>query len=121
MVSRSRTTPAVRAFRSHHRRPDAVSGGDAGGEGRTWSAGSRRCADAPLIEARVCQYEQSADGNLIVDTHPDAGNAWIAGGGSGHGYKLGASLGEMLADQALGQREKEPFFSLSRLLSQPAG
>ena len=75
---------------------------------------------APLIEARVCQYEQSADGNLIVDTHPDAGNAWIAGGGSGHGYKLGASLGEMLADQALGQREKEPFFSLSRLLSQPA-
>ena len=76
---------------------------------------------APLIEARVCQYEQSADGNLIVDTHPDAGNAWIAGGGSGHGYKLGASLGEMLADQALGQREKEPFFSLSRLLSQPAG
>ena len=75
---------------------------------------------APLVEARVCQYEQSADGNLIVDTHPEAGNAWIAGGGSGHGYKLGAALGEMLADQALGQREKEPFFSLSRLLSQPA-
>ena len=75
---------------------------------------------APLIEARVCQYEQSADGNLIVDTHPEAANAWIAGGGSGHGYKLGAALGEMLADQALGQREKEPFFSLSRLLSQPA-
>ena len=75
---------------------------------------------APLLEARVCQYEQSADGNLIVDTHPEAANAWIAGGGSGHGYKLGAALGEMLADQALGEREKEPFFSLSRLLSQPA-
>ena len=75
---------------------------------------------APLLEARVCQYEQSADGNLIVDTHPEAANAWIAGGGSGHGYKLGAALGEMLADQALGQREKEPFFSLSRLLPQPA-
>ena len=44
---------------------------------------------APLIEARVCQYEQSADGHLIVDTHPEAANAWIAGGGSGHGYKLG--------------------------------
>ncbi len=77
--------------------------------------------DAPLIEARVCQYEQSADGNLIVDTHPEAANAWIAGGGSGHGYKLGAALGEMLADQALGQREKEPFFSLSRFLSPAAG
>ena len=69
---------------------------------------------APLVEARVCQYEQSADGNLIVDTHPEAGNAWIAGGGSGHGYKLGASLGEMLAAQALGEREKEPFFGLER-------
>jgi len=39
---------------------------------------------APLVEARVCQYEQSADGHLIVDTHPEAANAWIAGGGSGH-------------------------------------
>ena len=71
---------------------------------------------APLIEARVCQYEQSADGNLIVDTHPEAENVWIAGGGSGHGYKLGASLGEMLAEQALGEREKEPFFGLARLV-----
>ena len=70
---------------------------------------------APLIEARVCQYEQSADGELIVDTHPEADNVWIAGGGSGHGYKLGASLGEMLAGQALGEREKEPFFGLARL------
>ena len=69
---------------------------------------------APLTEARVCQYEQSADGNLIVDTHPEAANAWIAGGGSGHGYKLGAALGEMLAEQALGEREKEPFFGLAR-------
>ena len=70
---------------------------------------------APLIEARVCQYEQSADGELIVDTHPEADNVWIAGGGSGHGYKLGASLGEMLAGQVLGEREKEPFFGLARL------
>ena len=70
---------------------------------------------APLIEARVCQYEQSADGELIVDTHPEADNVWIAGGGSGHGYKLGASLGEILAGQVLGEREKEPFFGLARL------
>ena len=69
---------------------------------------------APLIESRVCQYEQSADGHLIVDTHPEAANAWIAGGGSGHGYKLGPALGEMLAGQALGEREKEPFFGLAR-------
>ena len=69
---------------------------------------------APLLEARVCQYEQSPDGHLIVDTHPDAGNVWIAGGGSGHGYKLGPALGEMLADQVIGDRDKEPFFALDR-------
>ena len=48
---------------------------------------------ASPIETCVCQYEQSADGNLIVDTHPDASNAWIAGGGSGHGYQLGPYAG----------------------------
>ena len=49
-----------------------------------------------------------------MDTHPEASNAWIAGGGSGHGYQLGPALGEMLAGQALGEREKEPFFGLAR-------
>ena len=44
----------------------------------------------------------------------EASNAWIAGGGSGHGYKLGPALGEMLAEQVLGEREKEPFFGLAR-------
>ena len=53
-------------------------------------------------------------GHLIVDTHPEAANAWIAGGGSGRGYQLGPTLGEMLAGQALGEREKEPFFGLAR-------
>ena len=69
---------------------------------------------APPIETCVCQYEQSAGGHPIVDTHPEASNAWIAGGGSGHGYQLGPALGEMLAGQALGEREKEPFFGLAR-------
>ena len=75
---------------------------------------------APLLEARVCQYEQSPDGHLIVDTHPEADNAWIVGGGSGHGFKLGPSLGEMTAAQALGSREKEVFFSLGRFADERA-
>lgn len=72
---------------------------------------------APLLEARVCQYEQSRDGHLIVDTHPEADNVWIVGGGSGHGYKLGPALGEMAAAQVLGELEREPFFGLSRFAS----
>ena len=69
---------------------------------------------APLLEARVCQYEQSADAHYIVDRHPEANDVWIAGGGSGHGYKLGPAFGEMLAAQVTGEREQEPFFALSR-------
>ena len=69
---------------------------------------------APLIEARVCQYEQSADGHLIVDTHPEASNAWIAGGGPGTATSSGRRSGRWWPQQALGEREKEPFFGLGR-------
>jgi glycine/D-amino acid oxidase-like deaminating enzyme len=55
--------------------------------------------DAPLIETRVCQYEQSPGGNFIVDQHPAAENVWIVGGGSGHGFKHGPALGEMVAER----------------------
>ena len=54
--------------------------------------------DAPLIETRVCQYEQTADSNFIVDRHPRMNNVWLLGGGSGHGFKHGPALGEMMAE-----------------------
>jgi glycine/D-amino acid oxidase-like deaminating enzyme len=61
-------------------------------------------ADAPLVESRVCQYENTPDGHLIVDRHPAAGNLWIAGGGSGHGFKLAPALGEEVAEALLADR-----------------
>ena len=69
---------------------------------------------APLIEGRVCQYENSPDGNFIIDRHPAAANAWIVGGGSGHGYKHGPALGEYVAGLVLEDRQTDPLFSLSR-------
>ena len=33
--------------------------------------------DAPLLESRVCQYEQSPDEHLIIDRHPAAANVWL--------------------------------------------
>jgi len=54
--------------------------------------------DAPLIENRVCQYENSSDGNFIFEPHPEAGNLWFLGGGSGHGFKHGPALGELVAN-----------------------
>jgi glycine/D-amino acid oxidase-like deaminating enzyme len=53
--------------------------------------------NAPLIESRVCPYENSPDGNFIFDRHPEASNLWFLGGGSGHGFKHGPALGEMVA------------------------
>jgi len=48
---------------------------------------------APLLESRVCQYEQSPDEHFIIDRHPGAANAWLVGGGSGHGFKHGPAVG----------------------------
>lgn len=71
--------------------------------------------DAPLLEARVCQYENSPDGHLIIDRHPEAGNVWLMGGGSGHGFKLGPALGEWMAGVVSGELPAQPAFSLARL------
>jgi len=72
-------------------------------------------ADAPLVETRVCQYTNTADGHYLIDRHPGAENAWIVGGGSGHGFKLCPVLGEHVADWVLGRAEPLEKFSLGRL------
>ncbi len=71
-------------------------------------------AGAPVVEARVCQYEQSPDGDFILDRHPGADNVWLAGGGSGHGFKMGPAVGEHVARLVLGTAEPEAKFSLRR-------
>jgi glycine/D-amino acid oxidase-like deaminating enzyme len=69
---------------------------------------------APLVEARVCQYEDTPDTHFLIDRHPHAANVWLVGGGSGHGFKLGPALGERVAELVLGKRPVDPFFALSR-------
>jgi len=78
-------------------------------------------ADAPLLGSEVCQYEASPDSHFIVDRHPAAANVWIAGGGSGHGFKMGPAIGEHIASLVLGTAQPEPQFALSRLAAAPAG
>ncbi len=74
-----------------------------------------RLRSAPLLEARVCQYENSPDGHLIIDRHPKAENVWLVGGGSGHGFKLSPALGEHVAQCVLGLAKPESMFSIERL------
>ena len=71
--------------------------------------------DAPLECAQVCQYENTPDNQYIVDRHPRVPNLWIAGGGSGHGFKNGPAVGEMLAEAILAQRPLDEAFRLDRL------
>jgi glycine/D-amino acid oxidase-like deaminating enzyme len=69
---------------------------------------------APLVESRVCQYENTPDNNFIIDRHPQAANLWIVGGGSGHGFKHGPALGELVAGLVMEQKDAEAIFRLSR-------
>ena len=72
-------------------------------------------AKAPLLSAEICQYENSPDGNLIIDHHPEARNVWFVGGGSGHGFKLSPAVGEMTAQRILTGKEIPKTFRLERL------
>jgi glycine/D-amino acid oxidase-like deaminating enzyme len=70
--------------------------------------------NAPLVESRVCQYEQTRDSNFILDRHPQMENVWLMGGGSGHGFKHGPALGERMAEMILNEREPDGPWRLSR-------
>jgi len=76
--------------------------------------------DAPLVETRVCQYEDTTDHNFIVDRHPANANVWIVGGGSGHGFKHGPALGEMVAKLVLKHETADPLYRLARFEAQTA-
>jgi glycine/D-amino acid oxidase-like deaminating enzyme len=72
--------------------------------------------NAPIVETRVCQYENTSNGDFLIDRHPEFENVWLVGGGSGHGFKHGPSLGEYVAARVTeipaAKNEIEPRFSL---------
>jgi monomeric sarcosine oxidase len=67
-------------------------------------------ADAPILESRICQYENTSTGDFLLDRHPELKNVWVAGGGSGHGFKHGPVVGEYMASLVRGLVEPEPRF-----------
>jgi len=69
--------------------------------------------DAPITETRVCQYENTSNGDFLVDRHPELSNVWLAGGGSGHGFKHGPAFGEYATSVVLGQEAAELRFTLA--------
>lgn len=90
----------------------------ASAEGAAWASNfvARRfpaLKNAPIVETRVCQYENTSNGDFLIDRHPEFSNVWFAGGGSGHGFKHGPAVGEYTAAMIMGGGTAEPRFSLA--------
>jgi glycine/D-amino acid oxidase-like deaminating enzyme len=68
---------------------------------------------AQLIGAEVCQYENSSNGDFLIDFHPRLKNVLLVGGGSGHGFKHGPEVGRYAAARLTGSIKPEPRFSLA--------
>ncbi len=70
--------------------------------------------DAPVVDTRVCQYSVTPDGHLLVDRLPLHRNVLVAGGGSGHGFKLSPAVGALVADVLLDGRVPPRAFRIDR-------
>ncbi len=75
--------------------------------------------NAPLVEARVCQYANTWNGDLLLDRHPEIENIWLAGGGSGHGFKLGPAVGAYLTARMDGSGGEEALVGLASKQREP--
>lgn len=70
-----------------------------------------------LKRASACLYSMTADGNFIVDRHPEHANVVFAAGLSGHGFKFASVMGEILSDLSLSGSTAQPigFLGIERL------
>ena len=66
--------------------------------------------DPTPLETVHCLYTNTSDYHFILDRHPSLDRVVIGAGFSGHGFKFGPVVGEILADLAEGE---EPGFDLA--------
>ncbi len=55
-------------------------------------------AKGTLVGSRSCLYGNTPDDHFIIDWVPGSSKILVAGGGSGHGFKFGGAIGEVIAD-----------------------
>ncbi len=70
-------------------------------------------AKAPVVESRVCHYENTSSGDFLIDRHPALKNVWLVGGGSGHGFKHGPALGRYVTRLVLESQPPDARFTLA--------
>jgi len=68
---------------------------------------------AQIRSTHVCHYENTPNGDFLIDLHPGTENVWLVGGGSGHGFKHGPAIAEYVTDALSGASFREPRFSLA--------
>ncbi|HEY3242327.1 MAG TPA: N-methyl-L-tryptophan oxidase, partial [Phycisphaerae bacterium] len=75
-------------------------------------------ANGRRLYHRVCLYTMTPDEDFVIDLHPRDPRIVIAGGFSGHGFKFGPIVGEILADLALTGRTQHAInrFHLARFV-----
>ncbi len=76
-------------------------------------AASRAFVGLNSSGAEVCQYENSSNGDFLIDFHPQLKNVLLVGGGSGHGFKHGPEVGRYASGRLTGSVSAEPRFSLA--------
>ena len=68
-------------------------------------------AGAPMIATRVMAYELTPDRHFLLGVLPGSDGAWLAGGGSGHGFKHGPEVGTHMAGLLDGSAQPEQRFA----------
>ena len=71
-------------------------------------------ANVELLKHHTCVYENSSDGDFIIDHLPGSTNAIMLAGSSGHGFKMGPAIGALIAEHLLTGRPIPSEFSLNR-------
>ena len=56
--------------------------------------------DADVVYSKTCTYSMTPDSDFIIDRVPSLDNALVAAGFSGHGFKFGILIGQIMADLA---------------------
>ncbi len=82
-----------------------------------------KAAAGKLALVDRCMYDVTPDEDFILDLHPGGKGIVIGSGFSGHGFKFGPLIGELLAALALGEQPEFPMerFRLARFMSSHKG
>ncbi|MBO3698267.1 FAD-binding oxidoreductase [Roseivirga sp. E12] len=70
--------------------------------------------DSAVLKHHTCVYENSLDGDFIIDKLPKAQNGLVLAGSSGHGYKMGPAIGKLVTDHLTNQKAIPSEFLLQR-------